>query len=115
MANNVQLLQCALRIEQLVRQLADKPNRCLHCKHEVSLPQAEPTLAELAANVQHIYYSQPAAAEFLDRSEKQVYRYRLDGKLPFSYDDQDCIRYAEADLEVLFEKLHGFPKGGFKR
>ncbi|MEC3879742.1 helix-turn-helix domain-containing protein [Parapedobacter sp. 10938] len=111
---NEQLLQCALRIEQLMRQLADKPNRCLHCRHEVSLAPPVPSLSELATKA-HTFYSQPAAADFLERSEKQVYRYRVDGDLPISHDDQGCIRYAEADLEVLFEKLHGFPKGGFNR
>jgi len=113
MRNNDQLLQCALRIEQLVRQLADKPNRCLHCRHEVSLAPDVPALSDTAAEM-CTYYSQPAAAKFLERSEKQVYRYRVKGELPFSYDEQDCVRYAEADLERLFEKLHGFPKGGFK-
>ncbi|WP_262249380.1 helix-turn-helix domain-containing protein [Parapedobacter soli] len=109
-----QLLQCALRIEELVRQLANRPNRCLHCQHEVPLAQAVPKLSDKTAE-KHTYYSQPAAADFLERSEKQVYRYRIGGKLPFSYDEQNHIRYAKADLEALFEKLHGFPKGGFKR
>lgn len=109
-----QLLQCALRIEQAVRQLANKPNRCLNHQHSVSLTPNVPTRPEIAEKAQ-IYYSQPAAAEFLERSEKQVYRYRVDGDLPFSHDDQGCIRYAETDLEALFEKLHGFPKGGFNR
>ena len=79
----------------------------LDADHQVSIPTADIPTA--------VYHNQRMAAAFLGCSEKTVYRYRKQGALPFSYDKQGNIRYAEHDLEKLFERIHGFPKGGFTR
>lgn len=60
-------------------------------------------------------FSHASAAHFLDRCEKQVHRYRNEGRLPFTRDTAGRYRYLKADLELLFEQLHGFPKGGFRK
>lgn len=119
MNHEQQLLQCALRIEQHVMRLSLRERTCCRqCRPECAAAdgtgdESAGTLSNPPAEVPE-YYNQLAAAAFLERSEKQVYRYRVQGRLPFSLDGQGYIQYAKSDLEILFEALHGFPKGGFK-
>jgi len=105
MNNDDKLLQCAERIERLVSRLVENRNGCPKCRVEVSLTADPP----------EEIYNHPQAAHFLERSEKQVYRYRINGRLPFTRDETGQYCYLKADLERLFEELHGFPKGGFHK
>lgn|SRR5690606_819592 len=65
----------------------------LDADHQVSFPTAD---------IPTVYHNQRMATAFLGCSEKTVYRYRKQGVLPFSYDKQGNIRYAEHDLKKLF-------------
>ena len=55
------------------------------------------------------------AVQFLERGDRQLRRYRSTGRVNYHKDDNGYIRYLKSDLERLFEEIHGFPKGGFKR
>lgn len=111
MKNDDKLLQCALRIEQLVRRLTDRPERCRHCLLEVSWMPDPPSPSVASAVTKAFNHAE--AAHFLGKSKRQVYRYRLDGRLPFMRDNSGQYYYEKADLEQLFETLWGYPKGGF--
>jgi|GEM_PF-4529749 len=103
---NYLLLQCALRMEKMMKEITNRTDRCRQCRAEVDLT-SDPVDDEL--------YSHTRAADFLERSDRQVYRYRSEGKLAFTRDEDGHYFYLKSDLERLFEKLHGFPKGGFGR
>lgn len=119
MKHEERLLQCALRIEQHVMRLSlHERTCCRQCRPGCAAAggtgdESAGTLSNLPEETPECY-NQLAAAAFLERSEKQVYRYRQQGRLSFSIDGQGYIQYAKSDLEILFEELHGFPKGGFK-
>ncbi|WP_257667197.1 helix-turn-helix domain-containing protein [Parapedobacter tibetensis] len=109
-----QLLQCSLRIEKLVDGLSQKQDQCCQCRREVSLPhdgQANPEIGKPgdASMATEETYNRVGAALFLKKSEKQVYRYRIDGDLPYFLDEKNHIRYRHAELVKLFIKLWGFP------
>lgn len=103
-----QILQSTLRIEQHLKHQSQCSCCCRSAR--ASLPSA-PSIDNDTDDT----FSQTEAASFLIKSEKQVYRYRVAGRLPSFLDANGQRRYRQADLERLFKELWGYPKGGFKR
>lgn len=103
--------QTLLRIEQLVDKLVEQQEQnrlCCRCvslsvtpvKAPVDNPEPEPGET----------YDRTGAALFLQIKDKKVYRLRIAGKLLFYKASNGKIRYRQADLEVCYKQIWGFPR-----
>lgn len=81
---------------------------CGSCAVELSIQEKErPAPKKMPAEER---FNRAGAAYFLNKSERQVLRYRVSGKLAYGVDEKNQFYYLRSELERLFEELWGFPK-----
>ncbi len=107
----------------LLQQILDKLGRIELAAYEIirllmeSSPQRKETVptAPIALAPGDGLLNHAEAAVFLVKSQKQLTRYRKEGRLAFTRDAKGHYYYRQVDLEPLFIELHGYPKGGFRK
>lgn len=109
MENNIYQIRLTVEdIRRLMEMLVAQP-RFGACTVELSLPEKTGDPPEKALPAEE-RFSRAGAAYFLNKSERQVLRYRVSGRLLYAVDENNRIYYQRSELERFFEELWGFPK-----
>lgn len=95
--DNYKLLQCALRMEQLILKLTEKPDRCTRCPLEVSLP---PVPCEPVAE-KTVYRSAAYAVERVGVSASTLLRCQQRGEIAVAKTHKKKKYYLDSDVERL--------------
>lgn len=108
MKNNIYQIRTTVEdMHRLLQMIVDQ-RTCGSCAVELSLQEKEKPVAEKEPEEER--FNRAGAAYFLNKSERQVLRYRVSGKLSYGVDEKNQIYYLRSELERLFEELWGFPK-----
>lgn len=108
MENNIYQIRLTVEDMHRLMQKLVAQRTCGSCAVELSLQENEqPAPENLPAEER---FNRAGAAYFLNKSERQVLRYRVSGKLSYGVDEKNQVYFLRSELERLFEKLWGFPK-----
>lgn len=79
----------------------------------IPTPRGPLPLSQLPAEAETL--NDAEAAAFIERTDRQLRRYRMEGAVPYYKDANGRLLYLKADVERLFELVHGYPRGGFAK